>query len=170
MVQPILKKVYSFGNCASRASFPLQWTIRYFCSLTPKMGLKWTCRRLRVTQMTDCDFLVIYFYVLHKWLVTYCCRGHLTHASRCTEIHERFRNDWQQVLYTIVAIGWVTSRFALAHQLVGLLVILLYVESASVTNAIKATPKEQAQRCWWIRNLTPWFRSVTCRWTLSAKR
>ena len=29
-------RVYSFGNCDSRASFFLVWPNRYFCSLTPK--------------------------------------------------------------------------------------------------------------------------------------
>ena len=42
--------------------------------------------------------------------------------SRSKVMHERFRNKLWQVLYTIVAVGWVTSRFAQPHQLVGLLV------------------------------------------------
>ena len=33
----------------------------------------------------------------------------------------------KQVLYTTVAVGWVTSRFALSHQLVGLLVLYVSV-------------------------------------------
>ena len=45
------EKVYSFGNCYSRDSFLLVQSIRYFCTLTQKMGLKWVYRRLRVTQM-----------------------------------------------------------------------------------------------------------------------
>ena len=40
--------------------------------------------------MADCDFLVIYFYALHEWLVSYCCSGQLAHASRCTLMHRRF--------------------------------------------------------------------------------
>ena len=56
-VQPILKKVYRFGNRDSSASFPLLQPIRNFCSLTQKMGLQWAYRRLCVTQMADFDFI-----------------------------------------------------------------------------------------------------------------
>ena len=42
------EKVYSFGNCDSRAQ-----PIRHFYSLTPKMGLKWAYHRLRIMQMAD---------------------------------------------------------------------------------------------------------------------
>ena len=45
------KKVYNFGNCDSMGLFPLMQPIRHFCSLTPKMWLKWTYRRPRVAQM-----------------------------------------------------------------------------------------------------------------------
>ena len=56
-LQRILKKVNSFGNCDSKGSVSLVQHIRHVCSLSPKMGLKWAYRRLRVTQMGDFDFL-----------------------------------------------------------------------------------------------------------------
>ena len=42
-------------------------------------------------------------------------------------MHERFRKKWLQALYTAVAVGWVTSRFALPDQLVVLLVLIVIV-------------------------------------------
>ena len=36
--------------------------------------------------------LTLYFYGLHNWLVSCCCRGQLAHASRRPVLHERFRN------------------------------------------------------------------------------
>ena len=53
------EKVYSFGNCRSRASVPFLQPIIHFCSLAPKMGLKWASHLSpkRVTQMADFDFL-----------------------------------------------------------------------------------------------------------------
>ena len=50
------EKVYSFGNCDSRGSFPFMQSVRQFCSLTQKMGLKWAYRRQRITQMADLIF------------------------------------------------------------------------------------------------------------------
>ena len=82
------KKVCSFGNCDSRASSP----IRHFCSLTPKkVELKWTHRRLRVTWLADCGFLVIYFYALHKRLMLYCCRVNVFGTSDSE--HSPYRDD-----------------------------------------------------------------------------
>ena len=51
------ENVYGFEKCYSRASVTLVQHVRHFCSLTPKMGLKWASRRLRVTQMGDFDSL-----------------------------------------------------------------------------------------------------------------
>ena len=52
------EKVYSFGNCDSMASFPLVLSIRHFCFLTPKIGLMWAYRSLRITQMADFYFFL----------------------------------------------------------------------------------------------------------------
>ena len=41
----------------------------------------------------------LYFYALHKWLVLYCCRGQLAHASRCTAIARTFS---EQVIASIL--------------------------------------------------------------------
>ena len=51
------ERFYSFGNCDSSAPFLLLQSVRHFCSLAPKMGLKWAYRRLRITQMADFDLL-----------------------------------------------------------------------------------------------------------------
>ena len=53
MVQPISKKVYSFGKGDSSASFSAVWVIRYACSFTKKMESKWTYRCLRLSSMAD---------------------------------------------------------------------------------------------------------------------
>ena len=37
-------------------------------------------------------------------------------------VHERFQNKWKQALFTAVVLGLVSSRFALPHQLAGILV------------------------------------------------
>ena len=55
------KTFYIFGNGDSMGSFPLLQCIRYFCSLTPKIGLKWAYLRLRVTLMAYIDFLGNYY-------------------------------------------------------------------------------------------------------------
>ena len=50
-------KVNSLGNGDSSASFRFMQPVRHFCSLTQKMELNWTDRRLRITQMADFYFL-----------------------------------------------------------------------------------------------------------------
>ena len=40
----------------------------------------------------------LYFYALHKRLVSCCIRGHLAHAGLFMVMHECFQNNWQQVL------------------------------------------------------------------------
>ena len=50
------KKVYIFGKGDSSASFSFVQRIRHFCSLMPKMLLKWTYRRLRIIYKADFDF------------------------------------------------------------------------------------------------------------------
>ena len=54
MATTIPKRFSGFENC--HGSFLVVQSIRHFCSLAPKMGLKWTYRRLRVTQMAGFDF------------------------------------------------------------------------------------------------------------------
>ena len=54
------EKVHRFGNSDSRVSFTLVQPTRHFCSLTPKMGVKWAYRRLRITQMADFNLLANY--------------------------------------------------------------------------------------------------------------
>ena len=63
---------------------------------------------------------------------------------RSTAMQERCRNK----LYTTVAVGWVTSRFALPHQLVGLLVIVELVE--------RHLFETFATKCFDIRSIKLW--------------
>ena len=115
------EQVYSFWNWGSR-NFVLCNLIDIFSSLTTKDGGSSGPTVVHALRSWLIAIFTVYFHALHRWFVSYCCRGQLAHASRCTVMHERFRNKWQQIIYTAVAMGWVTSRFALPHPLVGLLV------------------------------------------------
>ena len=59
MVQPSLKRLTVLDS--KKATFPLMRPIRQFCSLIPKLGLKWAYRRLRIVQMANFDFLINYY-------------------------------------------------------------------------------------------------------------
>ena len=67
-------------------------------------------------------------HAFHKWLILYfyCCQVQVAHANRRMGVQKRFRNKWQTVLWTTAALWWVTSSFALPHQLMGFLVPLCH--------------------------------------------
>ena len=83
----------------------------FFCFLAQKTRLKLTCRRLRITCMAI--FVLLSRSGSSKHMRVDAWAGINVFGIRAVK-H----------LYTTVALGWVSSRFALSHQLVGFLVYL----------------------------------------------
>ena len=88
------EKVCKFWKLIQGLHFPLRnQPINNFCSLTPKNGdscgptVVYALRRWLIAIFS------LYFYALHKWLVSYCCCGQLAHASLCTVMYERFQKS-----------------------------------------------------------------------------
>ena len=57
--QPILNKIYSFGNYGKGFISSCVTYCTFLLLDSEKWGLKWTYRRLRVTQMADCELIFI---------------------------------------------------------------------------------------------------------------
>ena len=58
-VQPILQKKFTVSETVVQGLHILLCNFLDILLLDPEMGLKWAYRRLRITQMADCDFLII---------------------------------------------------------------------------------------------------------------
>ena len=89
MVKPILKKFTVLETVVQGLHFVFCNLLDIFAPWPRKWGSSWPTVVFALHNWLIL-ILCIYFYALYKWLVSYCSRGQLAHASRCTAMHERF--------------------------------------------------------------------------------